>query len=50
MDFQKKRIAKEYDELSKNQVENSIDVWLVDNNIKHWKAKINGPVKNNKIF
>ena len=45
MDSLKNRITKEYEELNKNKDENSIEVWLIDNNIRHWKGKIGGPVK-----
>jgi ubiquitin-protein ligase len=44
MEILKKRITKEYSDLSTHQVENNIEVWLVNNDIKHWKAKIKGPV------
>lgn len=44
MDSLKNRITKEFEELNKNKEENSIEVWLVDNNIRHWKGKIKGPV------
>ena len=46
MDSLKNRITKEFDELNKNKSENAIDVWLVDNNVRHWKGKIKGPVNN----
>lgn len=45
----KNRIVKEYDELVKSEKENQIIVSLVDNNIRHWKGKIKGPV-NDYIF
>jgi ubiquitin-protein ligase len=45
MDSLKNRIIKEFEELNKNKNENAVEVWLVDNNIKHWKGKIKGPVK-----
>ena len=44
MDSLKNRITKEFEELCKNKKENAIEVWLVDNNVRHWKGKINGPV------
>lgn len=44
MDSLKNRIIKEFEDLNKNKEENAIDVWLVDNNIRHWKGKIKGPV------
>ncbi len=44
MEILKKRILKEYNDLSTHQVENNIEVWLVNNDTKHWKAKIKGPV------
>ena len=36
---------KEYNDLSKSEAENNISVWMVDNNIRHWKGKIKGPVR-----
>lgn len=45
MEILKKRILKEYNDLSTHQAENNIEVWLVNNDIKHWKAKIKGPVR-----
>jgi len=45
MDSLKNRITKEFAELNRNKEENSVEVWLVDNNIRHWKGKIKGPVK-----
>ncbi len=47
MEILKKRILKEYNDLSTHQAENNIEVWLINNDTKHWKAKIKGPV--NKI-
>ena len=44
MDSLKNRIMKEFQDLQKYKEENQIDVWLIDNNIKHWKGKIKGPV------
>jgi ubiquitin-protein ligase len=44
MDSLKNRIMKEYQDLLKSKEENQIEVWLIDNNIKHWKGKIKGPV------
>lgn len=44
MDSLKNRILKEYGELQKNIKDNAIEVWLVDENIRHWKGKIKGPV------
>ena len=44
MDSLKNRIMKEFQDLQKTKEENQIDVWLIDNNIKHWKGKIKGPV------
>ena len=40
----KNRIVKEYEELKKSELENKIYVNQVDDNIRHWKGKINGPV------
>jgi ubiquitin-protein ligase len=44
MDSLKNRITKEFEELNKNKNENAVEVWLIDNNIRHWKGKIKGPV------
>jgi ubiquitin-protein ligase len=44
MDSLKNRIMKEYQDLQKCKEENQIEVWLIDNSIKHWKGKIRGPV------
>jgi hypothetical protein len=44
MDSLKNRIMKEYEDLQKHKKENQIDVWLVDDNLKHWKGKIQGSV------
>ncbi len=44
MDSLRNRIMKEYEDLQKNKVENAVEVWLVDNDIRHWKGKIMGPV------
>jgi ubiquitin-protein ligase len=44
MDSLKNRIMKEYEDLQKSKKENQIDVWLIDDNLKHWKGKIKGPV------
>jgi ubiquitin-protein ligase len=46
MDSLKNRIMKEYEDLLKSKVENQIEVWLIDDNLKHWKGKIKGPVNN----
>jgi len=46
MDSLKNRITKEFEELNKNKSENNIEVWLIDNNVRHWKGKIKGPVYN----
>ena len=35
---------KEYNDLSKSEAENNISVWMIDNNLRHWKGKIKGPV------
>ena len=45
MDSLRNRILKEYEDLQKNKKENAVEVWLVDNNIRHWKGKITGPVR-----
>lgn len=44
MDSLRNRIMKEYEDLQKNKAENAVEVWLVDNDIRHWKGKIKGPV------
>lgn len=44
MDPLKNRVLKEYEDLRKNTKDNAIEVWLIEENIKHWKGKINGPV------
>ena len=38
------RIMKEYQDLQKNQKENIVTVWMIDNDIHHWKGKIHGPI------
>lgn len=45
MDSLKNRILKEYEDLKKSSKENTIEVWLVDENVRHWKGKFKGPVK-----
>lgn len=45
VDTLKNRIVKEYEDLKKNESENLIYVNQVDENIRHWKGKINGPVR-----
>ena len=45
MDCIRKRIMKEYEDFKKNQTENIVEVWLVSDDIHHWKGKIKGPVK-----
>jgi len=47
VDALKNRISKEYDDLKKQQEENQIIVDMVDNDIRHWKGKIKGPVSYN---
>ncbi len=44
VDALKNRISKEYDDLKKQEQENQIIVDMVDNDIRHWKGKIKGPV------
>lgn len=44
VDSLKNRIAKEYEDLKKTEKDNQIFVDMVDNSIRHWKGKINGPV------
>jgi ubiquitin-protein ligase len=45
MDSLRNRILKEYEDLQKNKKENAVEVWLVDDNVRHWKGKIKGPVR-----
>lgn len=45
VDSIKNRIVKEYEDLKKCESENLIYVNLVDDSIRHWKGKINGPIK-----
>jgi ubiquitin-protein ligase len=44
MDSQKNRILKEFEDLKKNEKDNYVVVWMIDEDIRHWKGKINGPV------
>lgn len=44
MDPIRNRIMKEYDDLKKNEKENTVTVWMIDNNIRHWKGNIKGPI------
>ena len=44
MDSIKNRIMKEYEDLQKHKEENTVTVWMVDSNIRHWKGKIKGPI------
>lgn len=44
VDSLKNRISKEYDDLKKAEKENQIVVTMIDNNIRHWKGSIKGPV------
>ena len=44
MDSIRNRIMKEYQDLQKNQKENTVTVWMIDNDIHHWKGKIHGPI------
>jgi ubiquitin-protein ligase len=44
MDSLKNRIMKEYEDLKKNEKENTVQVWMENNDIRHWKGKIKGPV------
>ena len=36
------RIKKEYDDLKDHQKETTVEVWMVNNDIRHWKGKISG--------
>ena len=42
MDSIKNRIMKEYEDLQKHKEENTVTVWMVDSNIRHWKGRIKG--------
>ena len=44
MDALRNRVMKEYNDLLKAEKENNISVWMIDNNVRHWKGKIKGPV------
>jgi len=46
MDSLRNRILKEYEDLKKNEKENTVIVWMENNDIRHWKGKIKGPVRN----
>ena len=37
------RIMKEYEDMKKHEKENTVTVWMVDNETRHWKGKIFGP-------
>ena len=39
----KNRIMKELDDFPKNAENSALSVYLVDNNIYHWKGILNGP-------
>jgi ubiquitin-protein ligase len=49
VDSLKNRINKEYEDLKKSEKENLICVDMVDNDIRHWKGSIKGPVSYSKI-
>ena len=36
------RIKKEYDDLKDHQKETTVEVWMVNDDIRHWKGKISG--------
>ena len=44
VDSLKNRVMKEYEDLKKNEKENTVIVEMQDNNVRHWKGKIKGPV------
>ncbi len=46
VDSLKNRINKEYEDLKKSEKENLICVDMIDNDIRHWKGSIKGPVSN----
>ena len=37
------RVMKEYEDMKKNEKENTVTVWMVENDTRHWKGKIFGP-------
>lgn len=45
VDSLKNRVAKEYDDLKKQEEENQIVVHMQENNLRHWKGTIKGPVR-----
>ena len=44
MDALYNRANKEFQDLQKNKKDKSVQVKLVDNNIRHWKGRIKGPI------
>ena len=44
MDPLHNRAKKEFQDLQKNAKDSSVQVKLVDNNIRHWKGRIKGPI------
>ena len=44
VDSLKNRISKEYEDLKKSEKENQIIVEMQNNNLRHWKGLIKGPV------
>jgi ubiquitin-protein ligase len=50
VDSLKNRISKEYEDLKKAEKENQIIVEMQDNNIRHWKGSIKGPVSNHYMY
>ena len=44
MDALHNRAMKEFQDLQKNKKDHSVEVKLVDNNIRHWKGRIKGPI------
>ena len=44
MDALYNRANKEFQDLQKNKKDHSVEVKLVDNNIRHWKGRIKGPI------
>lgn len=43
MDSIQNRIVKEFEDMKKHEKENTVKVWMVDNDIRHWKGEIKGP-------
>jgi len=44
VDSLKNRVSKEYEDLKKNEKENTVIVNMVEDDLRHWKGIITGPV------